>query len=451
MKKFDVLVIGGGPGGITVTRNLGRRKDISVGVIRPEDHSMIYCAIPYVIEGLISIEKTFKSDGLVTDVGAELIRDKAVKVDFDNKQVAVEKGDIYGYDKLVIATGSEPAFPNIPGISLSGVFAVKTENDLKITIELKEKGLKKAVVVGAGAIGVELAQALRGVGVSVDLIDIADQILRSMADGDMTAEVQGRIIDNGIRMFLNTQVTQLKGDKTVQEVVLNNGEVIKFAGKEGEPVKGAVFFAITMKPVIDIFRETALDIEKGGIVVNGRMETNIPNIYAVGDCVQFVSGITGAVISGKLATNAVPMGKVAARNIMGIDSEYRGYFNGAATKVYDLFIGGTGLTEKMALQSGYDVIAGYGATTTIFPILPGAKKVKVKLIADRKTHRLLGGQILSEEPVGAKIDLLTFALQKETLLEELSMLSYSAQPYQSFYPAQNAVVMAADEILAALK
>ena len=158
MNKYDLLIIGGGPAGITLTKNIKNKRDI--GIMRPEDHSMIYCAMPYVIEDLLPYEKTLKTDEIVTDTGADLIRDLAVEIDFENKIVKTAKDDEYGYNELIIATGADPILPPIAGVELDGVMTFKSENDLKEILAIVGSGVENVSVVGAGAIGIELAQAL---------------------------------------------------------------------------------------------------------------------------------------------------------------------------------------------------------------------------------------------------------------------------------------------------
>ena len=145
------------------------------------------------------------------------------------------------------------------------------------------------------------------------------------------------------------------------------------------------------------------------------------------------------------------MAKILGYNLLGQNRTYTGYYNGAATKVGEYYIGGTGLSERAAIEAGYQVECGYSELTTRelttrFPIMPDAKKIRFKLVVDRKSHRLLGGQIVSGQPVTGRIDLLTFTLQKGSTVEDLSALSYSSQPYQAFFPAANGIVLAAEEI-----
>jgi len=449
-KPYDVLVIGGGPGGISLCRVVNGQK--KVGVMRAEDHSMVYCAMPYVIEQIIPIEKARKKDALVTDSGADLIRDTAAKVDFDSKTVRTESGAVYRYDKLVIATGVTPLLPPVQGIGKEGVSVFKTENDLNFINSRVDAGVQKAVVVGAGTIGVELAQALASRGLEVHLVDIADTVLPSLVDPDMAEELNPELERKGIHLHLGTRVVAVEGNEVAEGVRLDDGLLLNLVGPDhwtvgARPAGGLVLFAVGMRPDVDLFRDTKLQIGRDGIVVDDKMATSIQDVYAVGDCVQFVSAITGEVTSGKLATNAVPMAKLLARNLMGDNCSYPGFLNGAATKVGDLFVGGTGLSESAADRARIQVITAQAELTTQFPMMPDAKPLKVKLIVRRKNRRLVGGQVVSGAPVADKVDLLTFAIQKEATVEDLAALSYSSQPYQAFFPANNAIVQAAENII----
>ncbi|MDA3808015.1 MAG: FAD-dependent oxidoreductase [Thiomicrorhabdus sp.] len=443
MKTYDVLIIGGGPAAITIARILGRIK--KVGVIRPENYSMIYCAMPYAIEKIVALEKTFKQDSIVTESGADLIRDKVASVDFEAKTVLTEQEQSFGYDKLVIATGSVPFLPPIEGVDFEGVFVFKSEDDLKCLNEaVRTKKLKKAVVVGAGAIGVELALALNNSGLECHLVDMAKRVLPNLLDPEMSVDAEAELKNAGLKLHMGSKTEKIIGDQQAEKVVLDSGEVIDLT--DGDNSHGIVVFAVGMRPKVKIFSNTQLEIGKLGIVVDSKMQTNIPDVYSVGDCAQFVSGITGELTEGKLATNAVPMARLLAKNMLGANREYSGFFNGAATKAGKLFIGGTGLSEEAAKKK-YDVVTCHSELTTTFPIMPEAKPVKMKLVADRKTLRVLGAQVVSGNPVADKIDIVTLAIQSKLTVVDMANFSYSAQPYQSFFPANNLIVACAEGIL----
>ncbi len=451
MDKKELLVIGGGPVGITLARKLAKK--MNVAIVRPEDHSMIYCAMPYAVEGIMDVKKTFKKDSLVTDSGAELIRDTVASVDFENKTILFESGDKLGYDKLVLATGAVPLIPPVPGHDLKGVMGFKTQADMEYITDLCEHGLRRAVVVGAGAIGIELAQALQFRGVHVSLVDMATSILPNLADSEMVEYPAEALTRTGMHMILNARVESLHGRKFAEHVDLDNGERIhldsqdEYSDASDSIQHSLVIFATGVRAETALVENSEIEIGRGGIKVNSRMETNVPDVYACGDCTEYISGITGELIGGKLATNAVPMAKVLAANLLGDPREYDGFYNGAATKVQNWYVGGTGFTAANAAAAGFKVVAGYGETTTQFPIMPDAKPMRVKLIAEAGSGRLIGGQIVSGEPVTGRIDLLTYAIQMNSTLRDLLKLSYSAQPYQSFFPAASAIVLAVENAL----
>ncbi len=447
---YDIVVIGGGPAGITLAKRLGNK--FKMAIIRPEDHSLIYCAMPYVIEDLIDEKKCFKKDELVTESGASLIRGTVTSVDFENNQVVLDNDTSIAYRKLVIATGARPFIPPIEGSTLDGVMGFKTQADLEKIQTLIQNGLKRAVVVGAGAIGIELAQALKHKGLDVSLVDMASQVLPNLVGLDFAQRVAEELNKNGIHLLLNSKVERIIGKTCANELHLDTGEVIYFGdyapctGNNNETVKGLVVFATGVVPELAFLPKGKLNTNRGGVVVTNRMETNIPNVYAVGDCADFKGFLTGESAPGKLATNAVPMAMVLANNLLGEPSEYKGFINGAATKVYDYYVGGTGLSANAALKEGFEFVKGYSQLTTQFPIMPGKKELRVKLLAEKNSKRIIGGQVLSGEPVTNLVDLISFAIQKGATVNDLIELSYSSQPYQSFYPAGNALVMAAEDI-----
>ena len=451
LERYEIVVIGGGPVGITMAKKLGGK--FKMAVIRPEDHSMIYCAMPYVIEGLIPIEKTFKKDQLVTDSGAELIRGMVETIDFEQKLLMLAGGRQIAYEKLIIATGAMPLIPRLPGTDLHGVMGFKSEDHLQTFLAMIKAGFKKVAVVGAGAIGVELAQAFQESGIHTTLIDAEGSVLPNMVDQEMMIRPGEELIRQGIHVILNARIESLSGHKYVEHIKLGNGEIIHFDDMDecslGDniPIKGLAVFATGSQAETSLVNDTPIEVGKDGIKVNSRMETNLPDVYACGDCVEFTSAITGKIISGKLATNAVPMAKVLADNLLGKDRHYSGFYNGAATKVGKFFVGGTGLTARNAGRLGIDIKVGFGETTSKFPMMPGTTPLRVKLVARADNGKLIGGQVLSGEPVAARIDLLTYAIQLGSTVKDLSHLSYSSQPYQSFMPAANAVVLAAEDLL----
>jgi NADH oxidase (H2O2-forming) len=443
--ETDVLVIGGGPAGITFARTVKQNDPtIKVTMFRPESHSVVYCAIPYAIEGLIRPESVLKGDEMVTEAGVELVRRQIVDIDLEARVATSEDGATWAFRRLLIATGAVPVRPPLLGINAANVFTVKTKENMLCLIEKLKKNARRAVVIGAGAIGIEQAQAYRAHGVEVDLVEMADHIMPNLIDQEMAGPAQEALAAAGLRLRLGTKLTRLEtaGD-LVKRVVLDKGESIAL-----DPETDFVAVCVGMAPDLALFRGTALAMGHDGILVDAAMRTNLPEVYAAGDCCAFHAGIDGQAWSGKLATNAVPMAKVAARTLLGQPAEYAGFFNGAATCAGAYRIGGTGFTEREARRRGFEVYTGYGNTTSFFPMMPGTTGVRVKIVADLATDRLLGGQVMAQVPATDKVDVMTLAIQRKLTVPELAELSYSAQPWQSFLPAKNPIVEACETALA---
>lgn len=446
--KTEVLVIGGGPAGITFCRTLKKLKPkTTITMLRPEKHSMVYCAIPYALEGLFDPSKVFKRNELVTDVGVDLIQRAASKVDLKAKSVVDDAGDVYTADILFLATGANNIVPPIPGSDAMNVYTVKTQRDMEALREKIDNGAKRAIVVGAGAIGIEQAQAYRSRGMDVCLIDMASRVLPAMADEDMTTPLHETIRQQGIKLILSSKVERIKKtDKQAEQVVLSNGETINL-----NPTRDFICFAVGMEPEVRLFQGQGLEMDQEGIVVDSRMRTNIPDVYAAGDCCGYISGIDKKPIGGKLATNAVPMAKTAAYVVAGENMEYAGFFNGAATCVCNLRVASTGFTDETAQQRGIKTVLGRGETTTVFPMMPDPGSLQVKIVADADDSRIIGGQVINVLSAADKIDIITLAIQQRLTLQDLSKLSYSAQPWQSYMPARSAIVQACENALNSLE
>ncbi|MEA3285678.1 MAG: FAD-dependent oxidoreductase [Synergistota bacterium] len=445
-----IVILGGGPAGITASKMLRKNKpDWDVTMVRPEPSSLIYCAIPYVVEGLLEADGVCKSDDIVTETGTKLIKDSATEVDFDKKTVKVSSGDELPYDKLLIALGARPVMPPLEGMAgAKNTFPVKTEEDLRAILKAITPGSRKALVIGAGNIGIEMAQALKKRGLDTYMVEMAKHVLPAMMDGDMVSEVEAGLRDKGIDLITGVGVDSLeRRGEVVSKAVLSDGREIVL-NDEGED--DLIIVSVGVRPEVDILKGTEIPIGPMGILVNERMETGVPDVWAAGDVCQYRSFLDEEIIGGKLATNAVPMAKVAARNMMGTDWTYDGFVNGAATVVDPLRIGGVGFSEETCVKKGMKVVTGKGKTTTRFPMMPGATEVTVKLIFTEE-GKLVGGQVVGGEAVAERIDTLTMAIKAGFSVKDLMSFDYCSQPWQTFFPASNAIVAAAEDGWSKLK
>ncbi|WP_022850421.1 FAD-dependent oxidoreductase [Limisalsivibrio acetivorans] len=443
---MKIVVLGGGPGGIQFTKTVKSMKpEADITMIRPEPYSVVYCALPYVIEDIVKRESIRKKNEMVTDTGAKLVLDKALSVDFGKRSVITEKNGEFSYDKLVIATGASPFIPPVCEGSFNNVFTVKTEEDLDHILGALKDTTRKALVVGAGNIGIEMAAAFRQKGLETVLAEMQEWVLPNLLDQDMAELPAQEIREMGTDLRLGTAVKTVQGERHARRAVFSNGDVMELGEDD------LVIFSVGVKPNVEIFADSTLEMDSFGIITDSRMHTNIEDVYAVGDCASFFSFIDQKPVGGKLATNAVPMGKIAAYDLLGLDLEYPGFVNGAITKSGNWRMGGTGFTEEEAKKRGFITITAKGETTTRFPMMPGAKRVFVKLVADADSGRIIGGQVVGGEGVPGRVDTITLAIQQRMTAKELFLFSYSAQPYQSFFPASNAIVQAAEKIMLTLK
>jgi len=441
MEQVNLLMLGGGPAGIQATRIVKKaRPDWRVTMLRPEPYSMVYCAIPYVLEGVIPPDSALKRDALVTDIGVELVRQTAVDVNLEQRLVRTEDGTEYRFEHLLIGTGARSLVPPLPGADLDRIETVKSQVDMDRILGYLNGKPHRAVVIGAGAIGLEQAIAFHRRGLEVHLVDLADRILPHMADADISEPARVILEEIGIKLHLGTKLESFEGNRAVAAVKLEGGERIEL--EEG---RDFVVMALGMRPNVELF-DGQLQMEPDGIVVDDHMRTSAAGIYAAGDCVANISGIDGKLLGGKLATNAVPQAKVAAANILGKEASYPGIFNGVVTVVGDLRIGATGFTETFARSRGFNVVTAKVEFTSRFPMMPGATPVLVKLVAEAESGRLLGGQVRGHEAVAERVDVITLALQQRLSVKDLIQLSYSAQPWQTYFPANNPIVAAASEL-----
>lgn len=407
------------------------------------------CGLPYYIGGVIcdKRELTLQTpENFRKRFGVEVrTKNEVRKIDPDRKTVTVcrlDTGEEYeeSYDKLLLAPGAKPVRPDFPGMDSSRLFSLRTvEDTLTIRTFIEKRAPKTAVLVGGGYIGLEMAENLMEMGTQVTIVQRPAQLMNTL-DYDMASFVHVKMREKGVLLKLGSNVTGFEDHEDFIEVHL----------KDEEPLRADMaVLAIGVSPDTGIAGRAGMALGiKGGIVVNDRMETSLPDIYAVGDAVQVRHGVSGREALISLAGPANKQGRIAADNICGGDSRFHGSMGSSVIKVFDMTAAGTGLTEKAAEAAGisYDKVV-------LFPLshaeyYPGAKTMAMKVIFEKDTLRLLGAQIVGYEGVDKRLDVLAVAIQagmKADLLKDLD-LAY-APPYSSAKDPVNMAGFMIDNLL----
>ena len=431
---MKVVIVGGVAGGATAATRLRRLDEHAQITVFERSGYISYanCGLPYYIGGVIedkeeltlqtpeSIGKRFRID---MKVHHEVTDINAVK-----KTVTVhnlDTGKVYeeSYDKLILSPGAKPVMPNLPGIENEKIFTLRTvEDTLKIRSFVEEKKPKTAVMVGGGFIGLEVAENLCDLGVKVTVVQRPKQLMNTL-DYDMATLVHNKLRSKGISLKLGGDVIGFDEKEDLQVLL-----------KDDEPIPtDMVLMAIGVSPETTLAKKAGLELGiKGAIVVNDKMETSVPDIYAVGDAVQVKHTVTGnyAVIS--LAGPANKQGRIVADNICGLDSHYKGSMGSSVIKLFDMTVASTGLTEKAAKDAGIEYERIVLSPASHAGYYPGAKVMTMKVVYEKSTLKILGAQIVGYDGVDKRLDVIATAISagmKATELKDLD-LAY-APPYSS--------------------
>lgn len=437
VQEADVIIVGGGPGGRTVSHVLkAARPDWRVIMVKQKEVNPNYCVIPYILDDTVPVKEGMIPNSLMTDAGVELIIGNASELDAAAHTVQIN-GEHYSYGKLVIATGSSPLIPPFPGADLPGVFSVKSRADLLGILESRNQ-VKTAVVIGLGLVGAEVAASLSRVGVSVTAIDMLAHALGTVLDDDFAARADAVLAEHGIGLNLNTGVDAILGENRVTAVE---------AGGKQIPAD-MVVLAVGVKPKTELAARAGGEIAPTGIVVDDKLKTNLPDVYAIGDCVETRSQVSGGLQPAKLGTTAVIHARAAAGQILCKDSRYKGTLASWACQLFDLPLGGTGLTSSQLTAAGIDVVVGEARTHSLYLQMPDGQPVHSRLYFEPGTLRLLSGQVSGTKAIAGYIDLMAMAIDNGLGASDLARLQYATHPELAPKPSDNLIVMASLDALA---
>ncbi|MBR6527715.1 MAG: FAD-dependent oxidoreductase [Lachnospiraceae bacterium] len=426
---MKVLVLGGVAAGTKIAAKL-MREDRSNEVIvlnKGKDISYAGCGLPYYVGHVIEEKEQLivnTPDKYAKLTGAKVITEtEAVKVDPVAKKVIavnVNTGEeqVYDYDKLVISVGASPVKPPISGTELKNVFFMRTPEDAIRLREVVDSGeIKRAVVVGAGYIGLEIAENLKLMGIRPFVLDMAPHVMPGF-DTEMAEYVEGMLAEAGIPVVTGVMVTGIEGDGKVEKVTTN-----KKAYKAD-----LVVLSAGIRPNTAFLNDIGLEMFKGTILTNEFGETNLPDVYAAGDCAMVHNAITGKPAWSPMGSTANIAGRVIAQNMMGAQMSYRGVLGTAVCKLPGINVGRTGLTEAQAVAEGFDPISVITVVDDKAHYYAGASTFVVKMIADKVTERLLGVQVIGSGAVDKVVDVAVTGIMLKGTLSDLADMDLAYAP-----------------------
>jgi CoA-disulfide reductase len=429
-----VIIVGGVAGGATAAAKL-RRISEEVDIIlveRGEYISFANCGLPYYI-GETIIDRSKLLVQTVKGMSERFNMDirnlsEVLSIDPENKSVNIKNlktGEVYeeSYDKLLLSPGAKPIVPNVPGLKENNtLFTLRNIPDTdKIKSYVDQKKPKKAVVIGGGFIGIEMAENLVDRGIEVTIIEMAKQIMAQI-DFEMASILHTHLREKGVRLILENGVKSFADHG--KKVILADGTEID---------TDMTVLSIGVRPENELAKMGGLELgERGGIVVNDYLQTSNEHIYAVGDAVEVVDFISGKKAMIPLAVPANRQGRIAANNIMGKKEKYQGTLCTSIAKVFDLTVASTGNNEKNLQRLGvsYEVVHIHPSSHAGY--YPGAAPISLKLIFDKKTGKIFGAQAVGADGVDKRMDVIATAIKGGLTVEDLTNVELSyAPPYSS--------------------
>ena len=420
------IVIGGVAAGTKAAAKI-MRQDRSAEVCiytKGKDISYAGCGLPYYVGGSIEtrddliVNTPAKFTGLTgVQVRTEM---EAIGIDANAKVVSFANGEIVGYDKLVIATGAVPFVPNVAGTNLPGVFTMRTPDDaISMRSYIEESHCRSAVVVGGGFIGLEVAENLMAKGLKVTVVDMADQVMPNLFDTDMADYIRRQLQARGLRIVTGAALEEVLGESSAAGVRTSVGTF------QGE----LVVLAIGIRPATAFLNNSGLEMNRGTILVNEYQQTNLPDVYAVGDCAQVFNRITGKGQWSAMGSTANITGRCLALNLTGKTAAYGGCLGTGVVKLAsDLNAARTGLTEAQAKDAGFDAISVTCVVDDKAHYYPGASSFITKLIADKQSHRLLGIQVVGAGAVDKMVDIAVTGVSLGAKVEDFATLDFAYAP-----------------------
>lgn len=445
MEKADVIVVGGSAAGVTAAITARRHyPDKTTLLIRKEQQVLIPCGIPYIFGTVGSPDKNLIPDAVLEKNNIGLLVDEVTAIDREKNQVSTSGGKTIGYERLILATGSLPAMPPVPGFELENVFPIYKDVSHLESMQKALKNVSDLVIIGGGFIGVEFAdECKKSTGTNVTVVEMLPHCLMLAYDEEFCAEAEELLKSRGITPMTGVKVKRLVGKKGVEGVELADGKTL--------PAQ-AVILGIGASANVSLAQQAGLHIgATGGVAVDRTMRTSDDKIYACGDCAEKISFFGGRPSALKLASIATAEARIAAANAFGTRRENIGTVGVWSTVIGDTAFATAGLTESLATRHGYNYVVGTAAAPNRHPGgMPGMCNTKVKLVFERRTGVLLGGQVMGDKAAGELINAISACVQLRMTAEDVATFQTGTHPALTASPIAYQFVNAAEAAIAAL-
>jgi NADH oxidase (H2O2-forming) len=420
MEKYELVIVGGSAGGIQSAICAQKHHGLNnILVIRMEEKVMVPCGIPYIYGTLGSVEKNIMPDKLLGE--AKLKIGEATSIDRKNKTVKLNDGREVDYNKLILATGSTPLQPPIPGLNKKNVWFAWKNTDYLGELAKAIDGFGDIVVIGGGFIGLEFADECRKRGHKVTVVEMLEHCLQLVCTTDLCVRAEEALKGNGVDIITSNRVKAIEGTEKVESVLLQSGERIKCS---------MVIVGIGVAPNVKLARDAGLEIgPTGGIKVDEFQRTIDSDIFAVGDCAEKYSFFNGVPVPVRLASVATREGKIAAANILQPQWRNIGTIGAFSTVVGDTAIAMAGLTDAKAQEIGYETVIGEAEAASKHPgTMPDTHPMRVRLAFDRRSGKIIGGCACCTHTVGEVVNLIGAAIVNEMTMEQIAMFPMGTHP-----------------------
>ncbi len=442
MKNVDALIIGGSAAGFAAAITARRHyPEATLAVIRQEERTPLPCGIPYIFGTLGSPEKNLMPDPALAKNNVELIVDRVAGIDRQAKTVSTAEGQTIGYEKLILATGSLPLVPPLPGVDLGNVFSIRKDVDYLAHLLDVLKGARDVIIIGGGFIGLEMADECRKLGhLNVTVLEMLPRCLFAVFDEELCVRAEEELARAGIQVLTSQKAKSLQGNGNVEYVELDSGERLQ---------ADAVILGIGVRPNAELAEKAGLVMgPTGGVAVDRHMMTSDPSIFAAGDCAEKVCFFTGKPSRAWLASVATAEARIAGANLFEIRRASKGSISVFSTKIGDLACGLAGIGEKSALESGIAYVVGEAEATSKHPgALPGAKLTRVKLIFRKYSETLIGGQACGGDEIGEMVNVIATMIQAEMTADQIATFQMGTHPLLTASPVVYQPVTAAEVAL----